>query len=101
MNKEDLTLALVKAKIDPEVKKNPELLALIEDPLAELKKDRPVNLISAKFNRSLTVYLLGHQLKAPQIVIDLHKLMAAEAAAYEGRAFSSIMLGSILGGGGK
>ena len=101
MNKEDLTLALVKAKIDPEVKKDPELLALIEEPLLNLKKDWPINLISAKFSSSLTAYLLGHQLKAPQIIIDLHKLMAGEAAAYKGTAISSIMLGGILGGGGK
>lgn len=49
MKKDELTLVLVQAKIDPEVKENPELLTLIEQALADLKKDEPVNLVAVKF----------------------------------------------------
>lgn len=98
MKKEAFTELLVKAKIAPEVTADQELLSIINAALAELKKDNPVNLVASRLSRSLTTYLLGHQFKAPKSVIEVHKVAKEMASHYQGTAFSTMILGGLLGG---
>lgn len=98
MKKDDLVLLLVKAQIDPEVKGNQELLAIIEGALADLKRDEPVNLVATKTSASLSSYLLSHHLTAPQTVLNVKKATNKEANKYHGTAYTAMLLGGLFGG---
>lgn len=98
MKKEVFVELLVKAQIDPEVKADQELLAIVNAALQDLKKDEPVNLVASKTSRSLSFYLMSHHLTAPQSVLDVLKVANKEDNKYRGEANTAFIFGNLFGG---
>lgn len=81
---ETLYQDIVAILADPEVQEHPDCLQLFVDAKNRLDKDEAEWFVAARLSESISLYLMTHEYKVPEKVLDFSKELASAPAKYRG-----------------
>ncbi|MDN6294479.1 MAG: bacteriocin immunity protein [Alkalibacterium sp.] len=82
--KEQIIDALSTAYSDPEVKKDPHMHQVLLDSAKQLTKDSDHRTVFVRLSKEISRFSLRNNLKTPQSLSDLYKLVKKEHESYSG-----------------